>query len=370
MGLTLYRGLVVDWTIARQIARLAAGSGEHAGLEDQLRRLSLQLEPAVAGYTRLAAAQPAPTAQSVGRREWAEANLDALAALLDPLARRVEGGLAAGGPLTEPVRAAARLALAAEVGLVIGYMSQRVLGQYELSLVQPELPPRLLFVEPNLVRAAEEMKVDRDSFLAWVVLHELTHVFEFSGVPWLRGHLSALVREYLATVEVRLAKGAASGLTKLLDPQALLGRFREGGLAALVQTREQRELFDRIQAVMAVVEGYSEHVMDVVGERVVPQYDGLREAMERRRANRSAPELILQRLLGFQAKLRQYELGKSFCDAVVAEEGVTALNHVWASPQALPTRAELDDPAAWLERLRAEGVAPQRALSPGAPTGS
>jgi coenzyme F420 biosynthesis associated uncharacterized protein len=349
---------MVDWGLARQIARFAGGRPPEPGLEPQLRRLSEDLAPEVAGYTGLTSAERMPTAQSVTRQEWAEANLDLLAGLLDPLAERLDQGLAGAGPLTEPVRAAGRLALAAEVGLVLGYMSQRVLGQYELSLVQPESPARLLFVGANLAKAAEEMEVDRDAFLAWVALHELTHVLQFSGVPWLRGHLGGLVREYLDTVDVRLARGVVTGLPKLLDPAALVERFREGGLAALVQTREQRDLFDHIQAVMAVVEGYSEHVMDAVGARVVPNYHGLREAMDRRRANRSAPELLLQRLLGFQAKLRQYELGKRFCDAVVAREGLEALNRVWSAPERLPTRAELDDPVAWLARVRTEMLSP------------
>ena len=112
-----------------------------------------------------------------------------------------------------------------------------------------------------------ELDVDRDTFFGWIVLHELTHVFQFQGVPWLRDHLGGLVREYLATVEVRIERGAAGGLPSLPDPAKLVEAFREGGLAALVQTREQRALMDRMQAVMAVIEGYSEHVMDALGER-------------------------------------------------------------------------------------------------------
>jgi coenzyme F420 biosynthesis associated uncharacterized protein len=235
----------------------------------------------------------------------------------------------------------------------MGYMSQRVLGQYELSLLQPEQAPRLLFVTPNLGRAVAELKIDRDSFLGWVVLHELTHVFQFSGVGWLRGHLGGLLEEYLATVDVRVERGAAGGLPSIPNLQRLVELFREGGLIALVQNREQRRILDGVQAAMAVIEGYSEHVMDAVGERVLPHYGGLREAMERRRRSRSAPERILQRLLGLDMKMRQYEIGKSFCDAVVEQRGIESLNRVWSSPQALPTMAELKNPRAWIERLDA-----------------
>jgi coenzyme F420 biosynthesis associated uncharacterized protein len=126
---------------------------------------------------------------------------------------------------------------------------------------------------------------------------------------------------------------------------------------ALVQTREQRRIFDRLQAVMSVIEGYSEHVMDAVGERVLPSYAGLRESMERRRRSRSAPERALARLLGLDLKMRQYELGKRFCDAVADAHGVAVLNRVWERPEALPTLAEIDDPNAWVARIGDERAA-------------
>jgi coenzyme F420 biosynthesis associated uncharacterized protein len=231
-------------------------------------------------------------------------------------------------------------------------MSQRVLGQYELSLLEPERPARLLFVGPNLARAVRDLDIDADSFLRWIVLHEVTHVLQFSGVPWLRDHMGTLMREYLATVEVRIERGAAGGLPSMPDMRDLVERFREGGLVALVQTGEQRVIFDRIQAVMSVIEGYSEHVMDAVGEQVLPAYEGLRDAMERRRRSRSAPERVLQRLLGLDLKMRQYEQGKRFCDAVADGHGVGTLNLVWESPDAIPSPAELDDPEAWVARVR------------------
>src|SRR5947209_19662570 len=101
---------------------------------------------------------------------------------------------------------------------------------------------------------------------------------------------------------------------------------------------------------MSVIEGYSEHTMDVVGERTLPAYRGLREAMDRRRRSRSAPERMLQRLLGLDMKMRQYELGKRFCDAVAERHGIETLNRVWEGPESLPTNAELEDPDAWVER--------------------
>jgi coenzyme F420 biosynthesis associated uncharacterized protein len=202
------------------------------------------------------------------------------------------------------------------------------------------------------------MEVEREDFLAWIALHEVTHVLQFGGVPWLREHLGGLLRSYLATVDVRIDRGSAGGLPRLPDLQRIVERFRDGGLAALVQTREQRGLMDSVQATMAVVEGYSEHVMDAVAAGALPDHGALRAAMERRRASRSAPERVLMRLLGLELKMRQYEVGKRFCDAVADIGGIDLLNEAWRAPDALPTLAELDAPDAWAAR-----VAPGRAAA-------
>jgi coenzyme F420 biosynthesis associated uncharacterized protein len=126
---------------------------------------------------------------------------------------------------------------------------------------------------------------------------------------------------------------------------------------ALIQNREQRELIDQLQPVMAVIEGYSEHVMDALGEDLVPGYEKLRDAMDRRRRSRSAPERLLHKLLGLDMKMRQYVQGKQFCDAVVKEVGIDGLNAVWRAPADMPTLAELDDPQAWIRRTRLPSAA-------------
>jgi coenzyme F420 biosynthesis associated uncharacterized protein len=242
--------------------------------------------------------------------------------------------------------------------LVIGYVAQRVLGQYEVSLLGGDAPPRLLFVGPNLRKAVRELNVDPDSFHRWIAAHELTHVYQFQGVGWLRDHLGGMVRKYLSSVEVRIDRGAAGGLPSIPDPARLVEAFRDGGLAALVQTREQRELPARMQAAMAVVEGYSEHVMDAIAADAIPRHEALRGAMDARRRSRSAPERLIEGLLGLDMKIRQYEQGKVFCDAVAGEAGIEALNRVWSSPEALPTPHELDHPLEWLARV---GPAPAAA---------
>jgi coenzyme F420 biosynthesis associated uncharacterized protein len=350
---------MVDWSLARQIARFAAGAGSSPPplRRDDLPELVAESETHLRDYTQLDPVDPIPDPELVGRAAWAELNVESLGSLVGPATERLGSRLNGAGPFAGALRAAAGATVAAEIGLVLGYMSQRVLGQYELSLLEPERTPRLLFVEPNLARAIDDLEIDADSFLRWIVLHEVTHVLQFQGVPWLRDHMGSLLREYLATMEVRIERGAAGGLPSLPNPAELLARFREGGLVALVQTKEQQRIFDRIQAVMSVIEGYSEHVMDAVGERVLPAYEGLRDAMDRRRRSRSAPERALQRMLGLEMKMRQYEVGKRFSDAVAEKHGIEMLNRVWSEPDAMPTLAELDDPEAWVARVGGERAA-------------
>jgi coenzyme F420 biosynthesis associated uncharacterized protein len=341
---------MVDWGLARQIAALAAGRGSEGAAPFDAVALSAEMEPAVASYTRLELGSPMPAAEVVTRAEWAGVNLDTLSHILDPVAARLDERLGFAGPLAGALRAGAAATLAAEAGLVMGYLSSRVLGQYDVSLLGAETEPRLLFVGPNLEGAVRDLEVDADSFGRWICAHELTHVFQFQGVPWLRGHMSGLLRRYVETLEVRIESGSAGGLPSLPDPSRLVETFREGGLAALVQSPEQRALMDEIQAAMSVIEGYSEHVMDAIAADVIPDHEQLREAMDRRRRSRSAPQRIIERLLGFDVKLRQYELGKQFADAVAAEAGIEGLNRVWSSPEALPSTDELQHPSGWLKR--------------------
>ena len=349
---------MVDWSLARQVARLAAGSGDEGPPQADVVSLCVEMEEHVAGYTGLSPATLVPPAELVGRGDWASVNLDSLGRLLDPVAARLEQRLEFAGPLAGALKAGAAATLAAEAGLVIGYVAQRVLGQYEVSLLGGDAPPRLLFVAPNLRKAVRELKVDPDPFHRWICAHELTHVYQFQGVEWLREHLGGMVRQYLTSVDVRIDRGAAGGLPSMPDLGKLVENFRDGGLAALVQTKEQRALMGRMQAAMAVIEGYSEHVMDAIATEAIPGHEGLRTAMDARRRSRSAPERLIEGLLGLDMKMRQYEQGKVFCDGVVAEAGMEALNRVWASPESLPTPSELEHPLDWLTRV---GPAPAAA---------
>ncbi len=338
---------MVDWGVARQTARLASRSEPAPDLGIDVAAMARSIEDPVIRHTGLTPEEPLPRVEVVSRAEWATANLATMSDLLDPVTAGLGDRLGAAGPLAGVLRIGAGATIGAEVGLVTGYLAQHVLGQYELSLLGTAARPRLLLVATNLDRAASTLRVNRESFLRWVTIHELVHALQFGGVPWLRDHLGSLLRSYLATIEQQTPGAGRPGLPR---PEVLIARVREGGLAALVQTPDQRNLLARVQATMAVIEGHAEHVMDALAPQLVPEHEGLRSAMERRRDGAAPVQRVLMKLLGMDMKMRQYREGKAFCDAVVAAEGQPALARLWSGPEALPTPVELADPRLWLAR--------------------
>jgi coenzyme F420 biosynthesis associated uncharacterized protein len=339
---------MIDWTMVRRIAEVIAGEGGGvAGPGGDVVALARDSEQRVQAYTRLTPIAPLPAAEMVSRQQWIEANVRSMRPVLDRVGSRVGGGM---GMLGKPMRAITRALLSLQVGGLTGYLAQRVLGQYDMPLLDTAGAPRLLLVGPNLGTAAEKMGADREELLHWVTLHEVTHAVQFGSVPWLRLHLAALVREVVDTLEVKLDSSNGMRLPSGEDLRAMVDSLRRGELITLVIGRERRVLIDRIQATMALIEGHAEHVMDAVGAEVVPSQPRLREALARRRQERSGPLRLLERILGFELKLRQYRDGKRFCDHVVARVGIEGLNRVWVAPHALPTLAELGDPDAWIAR--------------------
>jgi coenzyme F420 biosynthesis associated uncharacterized protein len=207
-------------------------------------------------------------------------------------------------------------------------------------------------VAPNLREAAERLDVDEAELVAWVTIHEMTHAVQFTSVPWLREHLGGLMRTLLDTVDVKVKLDPAS-LLRLPgsgDLRELFERVNRGGLITLAAGPERMMLLDQIQAAMAVVEGHAEHVMDAVGRDVLPTLDELREALEKRRKDTPPALKVIFKLIGLEMKMRQYEQGRAFCDAVVDAGGIEALNRVWIGPGMLPTLGELEAPELWLAR--------------------
>jgi coenzyme F420 biosynthesis associated uncharacterized protein len=347
---------MIDWPIAKRLAGLVAGSTDARPPRADLQALAQDSERRVVAYTGLTPRLPVPPAEGIGRQEWIEANVRGMRALLDPSLEKV--GTRLGGPAKPALRLVAGTVMTAEVGVILGFLSQRVLGQYDVVLLDStpdEHPPRLLFVMPNLGGAVRAFRVPEQEFLTWVALHEVTHAVQFAGVPWLQGHLAAMIRELLDSAELRIDAKRAMRMPGADDVKRLVEVVRSGDLVSLVASPAERATLERMQATMAVLEGYAEHVMDEVGAPLLPSLPRLRAALDARRRSQSAPARLLMRLLGLEMKMRQYELGKRFCDAVVREGGIEALNRVWDEPAAMPTLAELDDPHAWVQRT---GVPP------------
>jgi coenzyme F420 biosynthesis associated uncharacterized protein len=339
---------MIDASLAERLALLlAGGTGEGIAPPEDLDGRVARAAERIADVTGLRPAAPLPSPEWVHRGGWAAANLASTGALLDPLLDGVGEGL---GTFAGPARAGVSYVASAEVGVLLGLVGRRVLGQYELQLLDPLVPPRLLFVAPNLAAVASSMDVERDELAEWVVFHEVTHAVQFAAVPWLRPHIAALLRELLDGLQLKVDPRALARFPTGADLRALADAVREGGLALAVAGPSRRGLLERVQATMALVEGHAEWTMDAAARDVLPSLDRLRAALDARRRDRSPALRLLDRLLGLELKLRQYQEGRAFCDAVVAEAGVAALHGAWRSPEDAPTIGELREPGLWLAR--------------------
>jgi coenzyme F420 biosynthesis associated uncharacterized protein len=347
--------MIVDWIVAQRIATFVAGTGDAPPPRADLAALAAESEKRVVAYTRLRPSRPLPPPEGISRREWVASNISSMRALLDPVLARAGQGL---GPLRPAMEIGMGIVLSTEVGVVLGYLAQRVLGQYELVLLDEAIedrPPRLLFVLPNLGQAVRSFGAEEKEFMTWVALHEVTHAVQFAGVPWLHPHVSGLVKDLLQQAEVRIDAPRKLRMPTTDEIRRIGKALKDGDLISIVTTTAERETLDRVQAVMAVIEGHAEHVMDAVAPDLLPSLPKLRKALDQRRRSQSGLSRLVARLLGMDLKLKQYERGKIFCDAVVRAHGPEALHHVFSSPEALPTLAEIENPAAWMSRTGLSG---------------
>jgi coenzyme F420 biosynthesis associated uncharacterized protein len=338
----------VDWALAARIARQAAGDAAPSAAPDGLAETADAAREQIVAATGLVPAGPLPPAEWVDRGVWIDANLATMATTLGPVLEDATAGTPTTGPLGA-LQNAGGAVVAAEIGALLGFFARRVLGQYELNLTDPTVPPRLLLVGPNLDRATTELRADRGQVVTWVTLHEVTHAVQFGAVDWLRPRLGAALTELLGALDVKLDPRKLLDV-RVDDLKALAESVREGGLAGAVMGAERRAVMDRVQGTMGLVEGHAEWAMDRAGGEVLDDVDALRAAMDRRREDRAPLLRILDRLLGFDLKLKQYTQGRVFCDAVVAARGEGGLRDVWDAEALAPTTAELAAPAAWLAR--------------------
>ena len=394
---------MVDWNLAMATAQRLTRPGPEVSRDEaraivaELRARAQESETHVRAFTRMygdGADVPHGTpVLIVDRPGWVKANVAGFREVLKPLLGKMQARRP-GGPGGVVLGTVGGKVTGVEVGMLLSFLSSRVLGQYEtFAPATRELPAgpvkpepgesragRLLLVAPNIVHVERELDVDPHDFRLWVCLHEETHRTQFSAVPWLRDHIEGEIQSFLgetdldaSTVIERIREavqsftgnngsnnGSNNGGTGPKDAAAAAKdaeereREREDGrsLVDLVQTPTQREILGRLTAVMSLLEGHADYVMDGVGPDVVPSVAEIREKFSRRRASGAGRlDQALRRLLGLDAKLRQYRDGERFVRAVVNEVGMDGFNRVWTSPNTLPTKTEIAKPADWVARV-------------------
>jgi coenzyme F420 biosynthesis associated uncharacterized protein len=345
----------VDFALAARIAALVAGGEEPVPDGSDLRAVAAEAGDAVLGYTGLTPERPIPEAEWVTRREWAQLNLDSMQRTLEALGEAL-GADAVPGPVRAPLATVA----GAQLGMLVGYASRKVLGQYDFALLGPERDPRLVFAAANVREAERELAAGEGLTLRrWVALHEVTHAVHFASAPWLHDHLRGLARELFESSAVSVSTGQlASAFRRVVtsDPRALLREVASADPVSLLAPPAAREALASTQAAMAAIEGFAEHVMDAAAPAVGEDVTALRRRMEARRANRPPLARLLGWLLGMELKLRQYRDGKRFCDAVAEAGGVETLNLAWRGAESLPTLEEISDPSEWVARTAPTAV--------------
>jgi coenzyme F420 biosynthesis associated uncharacterized protein len=348
---------LVDWDLASRIGRRVAG-GENlaarAAWSRQFTDLSTSADRAVAEFTGLGGELPPPVAEPLDRGQWIEGNLATLRRILRPLAEKVATRRAwrATGPVPSAVRSSTRVLTGAEAGTLLGYVAQRVLGQYDLPVPGDGAHPgegTVWYVVPNIVQTERRHGFRPGDFRLWIALHETAHRRQFRGVQWLPGHIQGLLDSYLGSVQIdeeglrRMAQRAQELAKRILSGE----RF---DLLDLLVSPEQRGTLQRVQATMSVLEGHGEFVMDQLGAKLVPGHDRMRKTLHERRQAGGPGTRLVQEMLGLRQKLDQYSQGEAFIRRLHERGGMATVNLLFASPDALPTMDEVRNPDRYLAR--------------------
>jgi coenzyme F420 biosynthesis associated uncharacterized protein len=336
---------MVDWQFAVTLGSWLAGAGpevnaaEAAAVVTELRDDAERSTSYVKEFTGLEAPLDTAPVLVVDRPAWIQANADGFSRLLAPVIDKLATRKGPPGPVTQAV--GSRIT-GAEVGGLLGFMASKVLGQFD-----PFHEPygRLLLVAPNVVHVERELDVDPHDFRLWVCLHEETHRVQFTAVPWMRDHVFAEFNALADTVE---PQRLVEGLQRMGDS---LRSGHMGSLVELMGSPEQKVILDRVTAVMSLLEGHADVVMDGVGPDVIPSVSTIRGRFNERRKGAGSLDKLVRRLLGFEAKMAQYREGAAFVRGVVDKVGMADFNAVWAAPENLPSREEINDPSAWIARV-------------------
>lgn len=369
----------VNWEIAHQIAGYVALDGAPSDTpvsnaeREELVELARAAESHVVAETGLTSALGLRTS-TMGRREWADLSLDALRPVLEALAITLRQALDAGddqpGPGEHPSGASpfgfaggggdpfgglltmlAPLLLGVQAGSMIGYLGQHALGRYDLPLPTDD-NPSLAFVVPNLAAFEEAWALDRKDLRFAVALHEVVHAAERS-VPWVRERLVRLAIEYVSAYEVDSpAFEQQFGGVDPNDPSSFAGIAEHPeALLGAMQSERQPEILARVQGLTMVLEGYADVVVERLGDRLLPDFARIHEALQRHHLERGEAERFIEQLLGLRLDREHYERGEAFCRGVIERAGLEGLNRVWESERMLPTPNEIDAPGLWLARI-------------------
>ncbi|MGE5719949.1 MAG: zinc-dependent metalloprotease [Nocardioidaceae bacterium] len=350
------RSTMIDWDLAVLAASKMSGPGPMVSRDQaeaavaELREGAHRSTPLVREYTGLVAEERTAPVLVVDRPGWIQANVDGFATIISPLVDKMREKRGTPSPMAEAVGSRVT---GLELGGLLGFMSTKVLGQFDPfhAPAGTNTAGRLLLVAPNIVHVEGELDVDPADFRLWVCLHEETHRVQFTAVPWMRDHIHGEIAALIDSVEVDPAKMAAmfgEGVKRLGD---LFRGDEEVSLLDLVQTPEQKVVLDRITAVMSLLEGHADVVMDGVGPEVIPSVAEIRRKFNRRRKGTSTMDRVIRKLLGFDAKMAQYRNGAVFVRGAIDEVGMEGFNQIWASPENLPSKAEIGDPSAWVRRV-------------------
>jgi len=345
----------IGWDTAEKVAVRVAGrepfqdSYLYASLQPDFDELTAEAEQLVTEATGLVSAAGPARARVVDRAGWVTANVASFQRLLRPIVDRF------GSRIVGPVAPVGRAVTGAQVGVLLGFMSTRVLGQYDLLVLEDEHPEEqdlVYYVGPNILGLEKKYSFPPREFRLWLALHEVTHRAQFTGVPWLRPHYLGLVEEVLGVADM----DAKRFLDALRRAAGDVGRGRnplaEGGLPAMLATPAQREVLSRLNGLMSLLEGHGDTTMDRAGAALIPSADRFSRALRQRRQQSNPVLKLVLQAVGFEAKLAQYEAGERFIEAVEAEGGSALLDRVWERPEHLPTLDEVGEPGRWVTRMR------------------
>jgi coenzyme F420 biosynthesis associated uncharacterized protein len=360
------RNRLIDWQMATNVAiRTAGGSPSlHPGLRAQLQgefeSMLREIEQPIARYVGNHLSLGSITVEVLDRPAWIRANVANFRSLLQPVEefyRESMGSARFGAPPL--MQQAARMMLSSQVGLLVGYLARHVLGQYDIALLaeEPQSAGKLYFVEPNLRQVEEMLAVPPDELRRWIALHEATHAHEFELYPWVRPHLNNSLKQYLRLlIDDMRGRGEANAVLAIVN--RFINNLRQGhNVINALMTPQQRELMSRLQALMGLAEGYSNHVMNQVGRTLLPHFELIHERVEHRQRNRSPIEHLFLKLTGLSLKMEQYRLGERFVDEVVRQRGMAFANRAWQSPETLPSEVEIRNPERWISRMEADQTA-------------